>query len=87
MKVVAWCLQYMLFRKVLYKTLQLTVHGGCIHGSPSICMGRAFSVLLGKKRDRQRIKIGLQRILKGRLIFLMVYFLLPKTRPQLQYQP
>lgn len=23
----------------------LTVHGGCIHGSPSICIGNAFLVL------------------------------------------
>lgn len=36
--------------------ITLTVQGGCIHGSPSICMGRALTVL---RTGRSNYKISL----------------------------
>lgn len=33
-----------------YLCVVFTVHGGCIHGSPSICIGNAFFVLGVKHR-------------------------------------
>jgi hypothetical protein len=37
-----------LFKKSFdfFKNRELTVVGGCIHGSPSICMGKVFLVLI-----------------------------------------
>lgn len=37
------------------KSNELTVHGGCIHGSPSICMGSSRDVLW-TERQEQRMK-------------------------------
>lgn len=33
--------------------ITLTVHGGCIQGSPSICMGRGLMVLHRGRRDNE----------------------------------
>jgi hypothetical protein len=39
---------FFLFKKSFdfFKNRELTVVGGCIHGSPSICMGKVFLVLI-----------------------------------------